>query len=92
MSLSCEQFYSGSEEPSQKIKEIIDDLENVHIDVLKEMVDVYYKEALPDWETLLKENYLFVFMKDTRNIHKKDALISETLTEYKNRLKKEEWC
>ena len=69
----------------------MDNLESIPDDKLKEIVNIYYKEELPNWEELLKDKLLHIFLKETFKIHKTDSLVIATLTGYKNRLKRESY-
>jgi hypothetical protein len=87
-SFSSEVCYSGKDKISAQTQEILDDLENISNDGLKEMINIYYTEDYPNWEYLLEKKHLQNFLKETSKLAKPDILAIETLTEYYNRIKK----
>lgn len=88
-SFSSEVCYSGKNIISAEVQEILDDLENIPNEVLKELINISYVEDFPNWEYLLKKKHLQGFLKETSKMVQPDILSIETVTEYKNRLKKE---
>ena len=88
-SFSSEFCYSGKNNTSAEIQEIMNNLENIDIDGLKELIDISYIEDFPNWEELLKKKHLQSFLKETSKLVKPDVFAVEVVTEYKNRLKKE---
>jgi hypothetical protein len=89
ISFSSEFCHSGKNKISAEDQEIIDNLEIIPKDDLKEMIHIFYEENIPNWDALLKKKQLHYFLKDTAKLGKPDVLTIELLTEYHNRLKKE---
>jgi predicted transcriptional regulator len=87
--ISSEVYYSGKDEISPQVQEILDNLEYIPNDGLREMIDIYYTKHFPNWENLLKKKHLQAFVKETLKLVVPDTLATELLTEYNIRLKKE---
>jgi len=91
--ISSEEWYPKHFNISDEEKEIIEDLENLSLDFLKEMLDGEYLDTLPNWVELLKNKYqsTHAFLKETSKLHKPDIVAIETLTEFNNRIKRDKY-
>jgi len=91
--ISSEEWYPEHINISDEEKEVIEDLENLSLDFLKEMLDAEYLDTLPNWEDLLKNKFqsTHTFLKETSKLHKPDIVAIETLTEFNNRIKKDKY-
>lgn len=89
--ISGEVCYSEKNKIASGEQEILDNLEIIPKDTLKELIHIFYEEDLPNWEVLLRKKHLHYFLKDTAKLGKPDVLTIELLTEYYNRLKKEQY-
>jgi len=89
--ISGEVCFSKKNKISAGEKEIMDNLEIIPNDVLKDLIHIFYKEDLPNWEVLLRNQHLHFFLKDTAKFAKPDVITKELLTEYYNRLEKEKY-
>lgn len=91
--ISWEEWYPEHLNISDEEKEIIEDLENLPRDFLKEMLDAEYLDKLPNWEDLLKNKYQSTntFLKETSKVHKPDIVAIETLTEFNSRIKRDKY-